>query len=69
MLVRTQCPRCKNQKMITVDSKGYLAWRKGELITRALPELSAEDRERLMTGYDGKCWDAMFPPEEDYGDS
>jgi hypothetical protein len=37
----------------------YLMWKRGELmIQEALPELSSDDRERLMTGLlpDNKVW-------------
>lgn len=59
MIVRTRCPRCRKQSAVLVDHAGYVAWCGGELIQRALPGLSADDREKLMTGYDSKCWNAI----------
>jgi hypothetical protein len=60
VIIPTRCPKCRKSSAVKVDSKGYEAWRGGELIGRALPNLSAEDREKLMTGYDTKCWDTLF---------
>lgn len=59
MIITTRCPKCRKSSAVRVDSKGYEAWRGGELIQRALPGLSADDREKLMTGYDSKCWNAI----------
>ena len=37
------------------------AWASGELIQNAMPSLSADDREFLMTGATPEEWDEMFP--------
>jgi hypothetical protein len=60
VIIPTRCPRCRNSSSVVVDSKGYEAWCGGEFIQRALPTLSADDREKLMTGYCPKCWDMMM---------
>lgn len=65
MFVPTTCPHCKGKSLITVPFDGYLRWKRGELIQDALPNLSIEDREKLITGYDQQCWDALFKPEEE----
>lgn len=39
---------------------GFVAWLKGELVQRALPEWSAERREQLMNGTHPVCWEAMM---------
>lgn len=44
--------------------KGYEKWIAGELIQRAMPFLSASDREILMTGIGPESWDKMFKEEE-----
>ncbi len=36
-------------------------WASGELIQNAMPSLSADDREFLMTGATPEEWDEMFP--------
>ena len=35
------------------------------LIQNAMPNLSADDRELLISGICGPCFDKMFPPEEE----
>jgi hypothetical protein len=35
-------------------------WQSGELIQAAMPNLSADDREFLMTGITPEEWDATF---------
>jgi ribosomal protein S27AE len=65
VIVKARCPRCKDDNVFMASFKGIEAWENGELIQRALPNLTAEQREFLMTGYDQKCWDEMFADEED----
>lgn len=62
----TTCPFCGNDHYVTVDFEDFLAWsEEGELVQAAFPYLSADDRELLKTGICPKCWDAMFPTEEE----
>jgi hypothetical protein len=69
MKVPTTCPACHQTTQLEVDGVGYQLWQRGEFIQNALPELSASDRERLMTGYCPQCWKNDFPDEEDDRDS
>lgn len=64
-----KCVHCGEAGSITVDAKGYEEWKAGAFIQNALPELSADEREQLLTGTHGSCFDIMFPEEEEeYGD-
>lgn len=65
--VHTKCPGCQKQATLEVPAEGYKRWRNGELIQRALPELSASQREQLMTGYCVGCWDRLFAEEDEDG--
>ena len=38
-------------------------WRNGEVIQRAFPHLSADEREFIKTGITPTEWDTMLPPE------
>ena len=38
-------------------------WLNGESIQSCFPDLTAEEREILMTGNDDEAWDRLFPPE------
>lgn len=42
---------------------GWSAWQKGAFIQEALPELSAEDREFLLTGISPEGWAEEFDEE------
>ena len=47
-------------KEIDVTIEQILAWEEGELIQNAMPNLSADDREFIKTGIDGKEFDSIF---------
>jgi len=67
--VATICPMCGDTKVLSLPEAGYKAWQNGTMIQRALPELSADDRERLISGICPTCWDKMFSvPDDDEDD-
>ena len=43
----------------------YNAWRDGELIQRAMPQLSADEREFLKTGITPEEWNKLFGSDEE----
>ena len=65
MTVHTKaCMLCGESGHIVVDEAGLEAWGSGVLIQNAFPELSAAEREQLMTGIHGECWDKAFREED-----
>lgn len=51
---------------IELDLDDYMRWFNGEeLIQNALPELTDDEREFLMTGLTGEDWDSIFETEEE----
>lgn len=55
------CPLCGNTSYLTVPTDGYTAWKlHGVLVQDAFPQLSAEDRELLISGICPTCWDNLF---------
>ena len=65
MTVITVCPFCGHVTPIDVDMDGYLNWTiEGVSIQKALPNLTAEDREMLKTGICPTCWEKMFGCDE-----
>lgn len=48
-----------------LDAAAVAAWQAGELADRAFPNMSAGEREALVSGTHAKCFDEMFPEEED----
>lgn len=58
--IRTTCPFCNKVQSITVNTQDYRRWKGGLLIQEAFPNLSADDREALMTGICPAC----FPSDD-----
>lgn len=60
MVTTLSCPRCHAPGItLQVNRLDYERWKLGTLIQRALPYLSATERERLKTGLCDPCWDAI----------
>ena len=64
--VSVACAYCLEVYTFECSTRGIVEWSAGVLIQNALPELSADQRELLISGTCGKCWDKMFP--EDFED-
>lgn len=60
MKIDVCCKWCEKSHELEVRKSGLNRWKKGELIQDVLPELSADERELLISRTCGKCWDAMF---------
>jgi hypothetical protein len=54
-----------NSMEIPVTQEQIDAWHGGELIQRAMPNLTADQREFIKTGVTAEEWDLMFSEEED----
>lgn len=59
------CMVCKRTSQLNIPVEGYQAWERGALLQNALPELTDDERELLLTGTHPDCWDIAFPDEED----
>jgi uncharacterized protein YqfB (UPF0267 family) len=64
-VVAVPCVKCNELNEIHANLEGFVSWQQGELIQNALPELSVDQRELLISGICPKCWDEMFPSDED----
>jgi hypothetical protein len=62
MLIERESPLSgnKNTLDIPVTLAQIAAWKGGELIQRAMPNLSADEREFLMTGITADEWKNTF---------
>ena len=56
----TTCRKCKDQVEIKVNIDDVTAWENGKLIQDAMPYLSADEREVLISGTCGPCFDKLF---------
>lgn len=65
LTVRRPCIKCRQEYEVEVSVDGWIRWREGELIQFALPELSKAERELMISGVCGGCFDAMFGSEDD----
>ena len=66
--MNVQCHRCKQDVEVPATEQQLANWRAGELIQRAMPNLTADEREILISGYCGKCFDEItLEPEYDEG--
>ena len=57
------CIVCKGRSTIQVPEDGFEAWRSGTFAQIAFPDLSAADRELLISGTHAECWGQIFPPD------
>ena len=58
------CVQCKETQSITVENEDLANWHNGELIQDAMPYLSADEREVLISGTCGPCFDKMIGGDE-----
>ena len=63
------CVQCGQKREIECTEAEYKAWRGGTRIQDAMPRTPAEQRELLISGICGACFDKMFKEEdEELGD-
>jgi hypothetical protein len=63
--VTIQCPVTQTTHTLTVGKAAYESWLAGEYVQVAFPRLSADDRERLISGISPEGWNQMFGPQEE----
>jgi uncharacterized protein (DUF169 family) len=64
-IVQRSCPECGKSNSVKVDTAGYQAWASGEKIQVALPTLTIEQREILITGLDDACFQRITGGQDD----
>lgn len=60
--IEMRCRFCSSDISVTVRTEALSRWDNGELIQDAMPELSADTREMLISGTCPRCWDAAWEP-------
>ena len=58
------CIKCAEAQHITVGHADLDAWQGGKSIQNAMPYLSADDREILISGICGECFDKIYGVEK-----
>ncbi len=63
MMITRKSPLTGNEHTMEIDvsKTAMYAWKCGELIQVAMPEVSDEEREFIKTGYTPGDWKKMFP--------
>jgi uncharacterized Zn finger protein (UPF0148 family) len=59
-VIEIYCPFCGKVHTVTASVQGLRDWENGESIQRALPELSATERESLISGICPDCQRDFF---------
>lgn len=65
LLLTIKCKICSENSSVSCVEGDYMEWKKGvKPIQEVLHYLDANQRELLISGICGKCFDIMFPPME-----
>lgn len=60
LTIHGRCPFCnENWTVVDVPTAGFHAWRGGQHVQTALPNLSAQQREFLISGVCADCWSKL----------
>lgn len=60
IIIQSTCPFCGKTHAVEVEFTAYTAWLNGELIQNAMPNLSATEREQLISGLCPACQKSIF---------
>lgn len=63
-----QCPFCGTVSRVAVYAYQYALYLQGDLAQNVFPQLSATDREKIISGLCDKCQNDVFGEDEDYED-
>ena len=64
-VVAAPCRHCDAVHELTVNVEGFVSWQSGKYIQDALPELSADERELLISNTCDECWQQLWPSEDE----
>jgi hypothetical protein len=59
MIIDRKCIWCDKVVEIVIKEEEYEVWCSGLVIQKAMPTLSVDDREILISGVCGKCFDSL----------
>lgn len=65
IIIKTKpCCVCNEYEVWSLDRQAVTKWQEGELIQKAFPDMSMQDREILISGTHPACWEKLFPGED-----
>lgn len=62
--VEVECVSCKKAITVVVPTTGYRLWLSGELIQNAMPELTDDERELLLSHMCSQCFNSLEEDDE-----
>lgn len=63
--IKVTCCHCNKEYTVKPDAKNYILWKNGNgFIQDLLPELTAAERELLISSICNSCWLNIFGPDE-----
>ena len=66
MLTTKACPNCGKVSTFALPTEAVREWETGvKPVQVAFPQLSADQREQLLTGYHGDCFDQVAKPDDE----
>jgi len=65
VIIKGPCFVTHKEYSVTVSLKSFLAWEISDHIQDAMPDLSAGDREFLISGTSPEGWKELFSNDED----
>lgn len=63
-----KCVKTHKEYSVKVPGKELYAYNQGALIQNAMPSVSRQDREFLISGFSPEGWNILFPPNESSDD-
>jgi len=60
MTITGPCMWCRQQQSFEVSIEGFKKWKGGQLAQVAMPELTPDQREFLISQTCGKCFDSIM---------
>lgn len=64
MQLEVKCIKCKKVYTVDVPKEGLFNWQRGMLIQDAMPDVSADDRELLMSHLCSSCFNNLIGGDE-----
>jgi len=62
----TTCMLCEQPVAVDqLDPQKVARWQAGEFVQNVFPDMSASEREVLVSGSHAECFDRAFPPDEE----
>lgn len=60
MILEARCDRCYQSHQLRVNEQDYFDWKNGKHIQEAMPYIPASEREVLISGICGECFEDLF---------